>query len=98
MVSTPEELALLIQIYLASGHAQEAVDLLLGPKFNAESRVVSQDPQLVTSLLLEALEAAGGSKQTLKACVDLLQKSEHRNDDRIWSLILKCCEKADESM
>ncbi|KIW94386.1 uncharacterized protein Z519_04362 [Cladophialophora bantiana CBS 173.52] len=85
-ISVPEEIALLVQVLNSTGHVQESVKLLQGPSLNMESRIGKQDPQLVLTLLLESLEVSEQWDEALNVCQNLLSKSEHQSDDRIWNL------------
>ena len=86
-VTAPEEIALLVQIYLATGHANEAVNLLTGPSLSVESTVGGQDPALVVSLLLQALGTTKDWPKTFEVCKRLLHSSNYKDDDRVWRLI-----------
>ena len=97
-VTTPEEVALLVQIYLATGHADEAVEMLQGPTLNADSRVGGQDPQLNLSLLLRALGESKLLDKTVDVCHTLLEKPEHREDDRVWQLLLRVHKHGEDPM
>jgi len=88
-ISTPEEISLLVQIYVSVGKAAEASELLQGDALNAKSHVGKQDPQLVLSLLLETVEASQNWDDALTLCRKLLTSPEHQSDDRIWGLLLK---------
>jgi hypothetical protein len=95
-IATPEEVSLLVQIYIATGHADEAVQLLRGPSLNRESAIGGQDPQLVTSLLLQAATASGKADVILQVCNDLLADEESRNDDRVWACLLESYKHGDD--
>lgn len=88
-VSTPEEVCLLAQIYMDTGHASEEVDLLNGSTLNPESQVGQRDPQAVNALLFEALEASQRWTDAFSVCKTMLEKPEHRGDDRVWNLLYK---------
>lgn len=88
-ISTPEEVALLVQVLNTTGHPEESVKLLQGPCLNMDSRVGRQDPQLVLSLLLESFYASKQWDEAFSACQTLLSKPEYQSDDRIWNLWLK---------
>jgi hypothetical protein len=80
---------LLVHIYFRTGHAAEAVDLLRGPTLSEESRVGQQDPQLVNTLLLQALESSERWSDAFEVCKKLLEKPEYGGDDRVWNLLFR---------
>lgn len=98
IVSTPEELALLAQIYIATGHAAEATTLLSELLDTETTNAGSQDPQLVLSLFIDAITASADWDQAVKQCEKMLQTSEHQNDDRIWTLVLQAHAKGEDAM
>ena len=87
-IMEPEEIALLAQVFNSTGHVAETVKLLQGQSLNMASRIGRLDPQLILSLLLESLEASRQWDEAFSVCHDLLSKSEHQSDDRIWNLWL----------
>ncbi|KAI1614285.1 N-acetyltransferase B complex non catalytic subunit-domain-containing protein [Exophiala viscosa] len=86
-ISTPEEVALLVQVLNSTGHPEESVKLLQGTLLNMESRVGRQDPQLIVSLLLQSFYASKQWDEAFTACQTLL--SRFQADDQIWKLWLK---------
>jgi hypothetical protein len=86
-----------VQILQDTGHAHEAVELLRGSKLGLDSKIGSQDPQLMVSLLLRALGNAQDWLQTIDVCQVLLSKDEYRSDDRVWNLLLQVVEKGDDA-
>ena len=78
-----------MHIYLDTGHASEAVDLLRAPALNEESRVGQQDPQLVNTLLLQALEKSERWTDAFQTCKEMVEKPEFRADDRVWNVLHK---------
>lgn len=83
----PEEVALLVQIYLATQHAHEAIELLTGPTMSPESKVGLQDPQLILSLLLRCLSAENDLETMLNVSKKLVQNQAFEGDDRLWSTL-----------
>ena len=96
-ISEPEEIALLKQVFSATGHIQEASKLFQGESLSIGSRLGKKDPQLILSLLLESLESSEEWNEALRACQELLSLREHQSDDRIWSLWLKARMNATDS-
>lgn len=88
-ISTPEEISLLAQVLNSTGRTEETVKLLQGVALNMDSRIGQQDPQLVLSLLLEALDSSQKWDEALPLCQRLLSKPVHQSDDRIWNLWLR---------
>jgi hypothetical protein len=84
---TTEEVSLLVQIYLETGHTLEAVDLLRGLTQHSQGAINKQDPQLLTALLLDTLEASERWKDAFETCKGLLEMPEYRGDDRVWHLL-----------
>lgn len=80
---------MLVHIYLDTGHASEAVDLLGGQTLNEGSQVGQQDPQLHNTLLLKALEGSQRWSDALTICKKMVANPEHRADDRVWLLLFK---------
>lgn len=92
-ISTPEELYLLTHIFLSTQYAEEAVKTLQGDALGLSSQVGGQDPQLTLSLLLDSLKQTGQRQEVFTICHKLLteegsQGDDHRNDDRIWDLLI----------
>ncbi|KAK5064177.1 hypothetical protein LTR84_000009 [Exophiala bonariae] len=97
-ISTPEEVALLSQIFNSNGQAAQTVKLLQSETLNVESKVGKQDPQLILSLLLDAFEASEQWEEARSFCHQLLSsKPESQSDDRVWALWLKARTKLDVS-
>jgi hypothetical protein len=86
-LATPEELYLLVEVYCDTGHASEAMELLLTPKGSARSRIVHQDSQLRLTLLLKALQTSERWDDAFATCKKLLETPELASDDRIWRLL-----------
>ncbi|KAK4940477.1 hypothetical protein LTR10_019461 [Elasticomyces elasticus] len=86
-ISTPEEVALLVQVLNSTGHPEESVKLLLGTSLNMESRVGRLDPQLIVSLLLESFYASKQWDEAFTTCQTLMSK--YQADDQIWKLWVK---------
>jgi hypothetical protein len=83
-----------VKIYLGTGHAREAVQLLQSDSFGPKSRFAEQDPQLINALLLEALESAEAWQEAFAHCQDRL--SQHHNgeigmhdDGKFWMLLVE---------
>ncbi|KAH0842403.1 hypothetical protein FOPE_07224 [Fonsecaea pedrosoi] len=95
-IAESEEIALLVQVFNATGHVKETVKLLQGQSLNMQSRVGKQDPQLVLSLLLDSLQVSEQWDDAFKVCQDLLSQPEHQSDDRIWDLWLESRSKLPE--
>jgi N-terminal acetyltransferase B complex non-catalytic subunit len=93
-IQTPEELYLLVKIYLGTGHAREAVELLQSNNFGPKSRFAEQDPQLISALLLEAFEAAEAWREAFTHCQHRLTQQHHtqlgtQDDGKVWILLVK---------
>ena len=88
---------MLARIYVATGYAKEAIQLLSQLLFNEAVNVGSHDPQLTLSLLLDAIAASEDWTQAVDICDKLLDNPEYRNDDRIWDVILKVHHLGDDS-
>ncbi|RMD44340.1 hypothetical protein DV735_g837, partial [Chaetothyriales sp. CBS 134920] len=88
-IVTAEELYFLVHVYLDGGHAAEAVQLLCSPRFDENSNIGKQDPQLRSELLIKALTEAEKWDQAFSICVELLKEPENAIDDRVWDLLLK---------
>ncbi|EXJ96403.1 hypothetical protein A1O1_01529 [Capronia coronata CBS 617.96] len=88
-ISSPEEIALLVQILNSTGRSAETVKLLQSNSLGMESRVGKKDPQIVLSLLLESLELSEQWDEAHSLCQNFLLQSDLRSDDRIWRLWLK---------
>ncbi|RMZ81968.1 hypothetical protein DV737_g2267, partial [Chaetothyriales sp. CBS 132003] len=96
-IVTAEELCFLVYVYLDGGYAAEAVQLLTSPKFDENSIIGKQDPQLRSELLLKALTKAEKWDEALSICAELLKRPEHAVDDRVWDLLLTAEAKASTS-
>ncbi|EXJ79045.1 hypothetical protein A1O3_08546 [Capronia epimyces CBS 606.96] len=92
-ISTPEELALLVQVFNSTNRSAETVKLLQGNSLGIGSSVGKQDPQLVLTLLLESLELSGQWDEALSSCHNLLSQPEYQSDGRIWQLWLTALSK-----
>lgn len=84
----------MVKVYLGTGHAPEAVQLLQSDNFGPQSRFAEQDPQLASALLLEAFESAEAWQEAFTYCQDRLL--EHQNgqfgtqdDGKLWLLLVK---------
>ncbi|RMZ92668.1 hypothetical protein DV736_g97, partial [Chaetothyriales sp. CBS 134916] len=93
-IVTAEELYFLVYVYLDGGYAEEAVQLLSGPKFDENSIIGKQDPQLRSELLLKALTKAETWDKAFSICIELLKQPEHVEDDRVWDILLTAEAKA----
>ncbi|KPI45548.1 uncharacterized protein AB675_463 [Cyphellophora attinorum] len=95
-ITTPEELSLLVEIYIANGHAFEAAKLLWFI-WGAKTHIVrDKDPDLVTALLFDAYHASEEWSEAVGVCqnlLDLKQKACKDPDDRIWNLLVEAAEK-----
>ena len=87
-IATPEELTLLVDVYIGRGLADRAVDLLQSPPFLATSALGKLDPQTRTALLVRALRHAQRWDTAFVVCKDLLQSPDTAMDGRIWKLLL----------
>ncbi|RMZ80671.1 hypothetical protein DV738_g2670, partial [Chaetothyriales sp. CBS 135597] len=87
-IVTAEELCFLVHVYLDGGHAAEAVQLLCSPKFDENSNIGKQDPQLRSELLVKALTKAEKWDEAFSICAELLKQPENAIDDRVWDLLL----------
>lgn len=88
-MSTPEELALLTKIYIGTAHEKEAIDLLLSENLGLTSKIAEHDPQMVFSLLIDALDSSKDNDFVLDVCQKILATDEARSrkyaeDDRVW--------------
>jgi hypothetical protein len=83
-----------VKIYHGTGHAGEAVQLLQSDNFGPKSRFAEQDPQLISSLLLEALESAEAWQEAFAHCQDRLSQQRNgeigmQDDGKVWMLLVK---------
>jgi|SRR2546421_4045938 N-terminal acetyltransferase B complex non-catalytic subunit len=93
-IQTPEELYLLVKIYLGIGHAHEAVKLLQSDRFGLKSRFAEQDPQLISALLFDAFEAAEAWREAFQHCYYHLTQQDNiqvgtQDDGKVWILLAK---------
>ncbi|KAJ4505984.1 hypothetical protein HRR83_008499 [Exophiala dermatitidis] len=88
-ISTPEEVALLVQVLNSTGRSAEAVKLLQGDSVGMESTAGKKDPQLVLSLLLESMKLSEQWDQARSWSHGLLSQPEYQSDNRIWHLWLE---------
>jgi hypothetical protein len=97
-ITTPEELSLLVQVYIANGHASDAAKLLWSIWVLKTQLVRGNDPDQVTTLLFDAAHASGKWSEAVSLCQNLLelqQKAGKDPDGRIWNLLVKAAEKGD---
>jgi hypothetical protein len=92
-----------VKIYLGTGHAREAVQLLQSDNFGPKSRFAEQDPQLISTLLLEAFEAAEAWQEAFSHCQDglLEQHDGHigtQDDGKVWMLLVKAAKASADSL
>lgn len=78
------------------------MELLQSDKFGHKSRFEEQDPQLMSALLLEALEAAEAWQDAFKYCKDRLQQHDKRpvsmqDDGQVWTLLVRAAKASDDS-
>ncbi|KAL2421185.1 hypothetical protein ABEF95_005400 [Exophiala dermatitidis] len=87
-ISTPEEVALLVQVLNSTGRSAEAVKLLQGDSIGMDSTTGKKDPQLVLSLLLESMKLSQQWDEARSWSHRLLSQQEYQSDNRIWHLWL----------
>ena len=80
-------MALLVEIYLRTGHGSEAVQLLAGSTIGKDTAIGQQEPQLIMSLLLQCLNTAGDAETRVGIARDLLQDTTYHSDDRLWAAL-----------
>ena len=88
-----------MKIYLGTGHAREAVELLQSDTFGLKSRFAEQDPQLISALLLEAFEAAEAWPEAFAHCENFLLQHQHEepgapDDGKLWMLLVRAAKGA----
>jgi hypothetical protein len=84
----------LVKIYLGTGHAREAVQLLHSDNFGSKSRFAEQDPQLISALLLEAFEDGEEWQEAFTHCQDCLSQQQNgqvgtQDDGKVWMLLVR---------
>jgi hypothetical protein len=97
-VVLPEEVALLVEIYLKTNHGSEAVDMLTGSTMGTESSMGAQDPQLIMSLLLQCLSGAADQSTGLAIARALVKDPTCHIDDRLWDSMQQIYTAGDEKM
>ena len=96
-LQTPEELYLLVKIFLSTGQPREAVKVLQSDNLGLKSRFAEHDSQLVNTLLLDALEATEDWQEMSIFCRTLIvqqyrEETSTFDDERVWSLLIKAVE------
>ena len=91
-----------MKIYLGTGHAREAVQILQSDNFGPKSRFAEQDPQLVTALIVEAFEASKAWQEAFTFCRDVLSQQEidqsvTPDEGKVWMLLVRAAKTTGES-
>ena len=86
-LQTPEELGLLVNIYLATDRSAEAVKLLSSSSLGVSSRFADEDPGMVLELLLQSFEKAQLWNEALDFCESRLDSRETSNP-ALWEFML----------
>jgi hypothetical protein len=78
----------MVQILIATHHADEALQLLQGPSLGKDSPIGRKDPQLHLTLVLDVLQRSE-PRVAMDTCTSLLIQPEFQTDDRVWKVWLK---------
>ena len=81
-----------MKIYLRTGHANEALNLLQSDRLGLTSSIGQLDPRLCLSLALETMAAAELHEELFTLCSGLLMDPRYQqfdciNDDRVWKTL-----------
>ena len=100
-LQTPEELNFLVKLYILTGHAKDAVDLLMQQhRFGIESQFAKQDAALVRSLQLEVCHAAEAWDFLAEMCerrLRMVSVEKTFDDSRLWDILLDAVRKTKDS-
>ena len=83
-LATVEELNLLVQVYVATGNAQEAMTLFPIPHYSQQSGICHHNPKIWLSMFLFALENRTRSEYAFDACKKLLESAKHASNESVW--------------
>ena len=86
-LQTSDELSLLVNIYVNTGRAAEAVKLLSSKSLGLSSRFASEDPGLILRLLVESFQKAQAWSEAVDFCETRLVSKEI-SDPVLWELVL----------
>ena len=83
-----------MKVYLGSGHATDALNLMQSKNLGLGSRFAKQDPQLISALLLEAYVSSTAWHDAFAHCKCRLSPQEDgqatiQNDEQLWELLTR---------
>ena len=93
-IQTPEELNLLVEIYVSTDHAKEALQILQSPSLGPLSNFAEKDPQLVLRLLLQILKVIDDQEMAVSVCTSLLMDARYStfnciNNELLWRMLIQ---------